>query len=179
MCALAVTALSGCEEKQAKPKPVPAPTDRVTFPKELEVEDESVNQFIREAMKTCFAGEYAAFKALWSKEGESTFTAEQYERGWKKADKIKITRLAPVRFAESLDDALADDGSLKTTLIYYVVAEVRLAADIRKPQRPVVLLIRPEDENWRFQHPPKAFLTTIAEAEAAKSVPPDESNPKG
>ncbi len=178
VCAMFVVVPFGCEKKKTESPVAQDHAGRVIFPRQIEVEDESVNQFVREAMKTCFAGEYPAFRDLWA-DGGSSFSADKYERGWKRADQISIKRLKPVQFAPSVEDALDEDGSLKTTLIYYIVAEVRLSAEIHNPNREVVLWIIPEDGGWRFRHPPKAFFASIAEAEAAAESGTGATKPRG
>ncbi len=168
LCALTIVATSGCEKEQVDAVPTTDFGQRIKFAPAIMVEDESVNQFVRDAMKTCFSGDYTEFRKLWS-DGGSSFTAEQYERGWKKADRIEVVRLAPVNYAERVEDAFDEEGNLKTTRIYYVVANVELAADIRNPTREVVLLIRPENGQWRFQHPPKAFFDQLERSQSAMS----------
>ena len=47
-------------EQEAKAK------NLLVFPDDLHTTDDSINQFVKRAMRTCAAGEYPPFRLLWS-----------------------------------------------------------------------------------------------------------------
>lgn len=146
-----VAVAGGCSREDSAPPPVetaPVRSVGVAFPDSARAGDDEVNQFVRTAIESCINGEYEQFRALWSAV-EEPLDREQFDRGWRTAQRISIHEIRPMR--------RPNDGGI----LYYVHAIVELAPEIRKPKRDVVLLIVRENDAWRLARAPKALVEKV------------------
>ena len=151
---------------------VAAPVGRVVFPDALRVEDESVNEFIERAMKTCAGGVYDDFRLLWSIQREP-LSREEYEKGWQAIREIRVRALEQVKLAPDSDDP----GGVEQ-LVYALLARVDLDAarlpNEEQPHREVALMLLREHDQWRLAHGPKALRAWIAKkTEIDQAAPGD------
>ena len=79
-------------EQEAKAK------DLLVFPDDLHTTDDSINQFVKRAMRTCAAGEYPPFRLLWSVR-EEPLPRDEYDTGWQAVQEVRIRLLEQVRLA--------------------------------------------------------------------------------
>ncbi len=132
---------------------LPPPREVLIFPVEMHVEDESLNQFVIEAMQTCVTGEYDAFRLIWSAREEPMARGE-FDKGWKAIEEIRVLALEKVRLAP-------DKNQISQTpeLVYALYANVKLNADLiatqQKPERDAISMIVREQGKWRMAKAPK------------------------
>ena len=166
----ALAAVGGCSRDEPEPESVatPQPGVRVVFPPSVEVDDATINDFVRKTIEICASADYERFRALWGAT-EEPFTREQFERGWQTARRIEVHALQPMRHPK--------DGSI----LYYIHASVELAPQMREPKREVVLLIVKRDGRWRLARAPDSVRkrvlkkkTTGSDTQAAAGT--DSSN---
>lgn len=139
----------------APPEEEVRPADIVVFPDELRVSDDSVNAFVEKAMTLCAAGDYEAFRLLWSDRSDP-LPRDEFEQGWQAVEAIRVRALNQV-ILQSDNGALRDGDSNERAFI--VLAEVALdpnqPAGRREPQREIVLILSREHDEWRFSRAPK------------------------
>ncbi|MCC7293543.1 MAG: hypothetical protein IT449_15905 [Phycisphaerales bacterium] len=146
--------LVGCRKPAAPTSPDPSGTAvtgnpaaageegaHLTFPPPLRAADESVNQFIEEALRVSTGRDYDAFRLLWVTVDEP-FAREQFERGWKSLKALRVEVLQKIR--DPVDDSI----------LYglYAIAELD-PSDLptgQEASRRVVLEIRKEQDRWRL-----------------------------
>jgi len=150
------------------------------FPDELRVADETVNDFVAKAMSICAAGEYGAFRLLWSVRGDP-LPREEFEQGWQAVQNIKVRALEKVML-----DADPSAGRAESESVYALLVDVSLDPEQRagqkKPRREVVLMLIREHEQWRLAQAPKPMREWVKKklAEASsESVPSMIQNKKG
>ena len=158
---IAVGCASGCDTSssdapdsaQAVSAALQKPAQVLIFPESMQVEDESVNAFVKKAMAACAKGDYGAFRLLWSARQEPLPQAE-FDAGWKAVQAIRIRSLDHIRMAvksETGDEDLRDH--------YVFVAEVQFdpqrPAGRKEPTRQVVLLMGKEQGQWRLARAPE------------------------
>lgn len=114
----------------------------------MEVDDPTVNGFVRATIEACASADYERFRALWSAT-EEPLSREQFERGWRTARRIEVHALQPLRHPK--------DGSI----LYYIHASVELAPQVREPKREVVLLIVKRDGRWRLARAPDSVRKRV------------------
>lgn len=150
--------------------------DLLVFPPELRVADSTVNEFATKAMTVCAAGEYEAFRLLWSAR-EDPLPREEFEEGWQAVQTIKVRALERVML-----DADPNTGRNEPEEVYVLLAEVSLDPEHRagqkKPQRQVVLMLTREHEQWRLAQAPKPMrewvktkFTTATGVSAPSAIP--------
>jgi len=160
----------------ASDAPTPKPQDVLIFPSELHVTDSSVNDFVTKAMNTCAAGEYEAFRLLWSVR-EDPLPREEFEQGWQAVQSIKVQALEKVMLA-----ADPNAGRAQPETVYALLAEVSLdpeqKAGQKEPQRHVVLMLTRENDAWRLARAPKPMrdwvkdkIESASEKSAAPTIP--------
>lgn len=179
MICLTAVPFSGCgdedtrsadtrDEDTARAKPV----DVLIFPDELHVRDASVNAFVERAMHVCGAGEYEAFRALWSVR-EDPLPRDEFEQGWQAVELARIRALQPVVIAS---ESKVEGSSGEK--VYLVLAEVRLdpgsRAGEREPRREVVLMLVREGDRWRLAKTPKKLRAWIKKR--VNAAPPPGGN---
>lgn len=154
--------------------------DLLIFPDELRVADSTVNEFVTQAMATCAAGEYEAFRLLWSVR-EDPLPREEFEQGWQAVQSIKVRALERVLLA-----ADPNAGRTEPEAVYALLTEVSLdptqKAGQKEPQRHVVLMLAREHEQWRLARAPKPMRDWIKNkitAAASESAPSSILSGKG
>lgn len=153
--------------------------DLLVFPDELRVADSTVNEFVTKAMTTCAAGDYEAFRLLWSVR-EDPLPREEFEQGWQAVQTIKVRALEKVML-----DADPNAGRTEPETVYALLTEVSLdptqKAGQKEPQRNVVLMLAREHEQWRLAQAPKPMRDWVKNKTAAtgESVPFTIPGPKG
>ena len=154
--------------------------DLLDFPAELHVADSTVNDFVTKAMTTCAAGEYEAFRLLWSVR-EDPLPRWEFEEGWHAVQTIKVRALERVML-----DADPNAGRAEPETVYALLAEVSLdpeqKAGQKKPQRHVVLMLTREHEQWRLAKAPKPMRDWVinkSTAASGESVPSTIPHPTG
>ncbi len=137
----------------------PPPREVLIFPDELHVEDESLNEFVIAAMKTCVEGEYDAFRLIWSAREEPMQRGE-FDKGWKAIEEIRILALEKVRLTPDKDQI-----SQTPELVYALYANVKLNADLispqQKPEREAISMIVNEQGKWRMATAPKKMRSWL------------------
>lgn len=166
------TALCSCRERGAEqPAPVepaaPAPRDRLVFRDSLKVDDDSVNQFVEDAMHTCVGGAYEPFRLLWSAQYDPVDRAH-FEKHWQSIEEIEVLALVKDPEADSNRYALCADVILDP-------AELPPDHELRdNPRRRVALLIVREENRWRLAQaskPVRAWLFEQVDRRAGESLP--------
>lgn len=137
------------------------------FPDELHVAELTVNEFVTKAMTTCAAGEYEAFRLLWSAR-ETPLPREEFEQGWQAVQNIQVRALEKVML-----DADPNAGRAEPETVYALLAEVSLdpmqKVGQKEPQRHVVLMLTREHEQWRLAQAPKPMREWVKNKIAAAS----------
>jgi len=143
-CAVAGGAVCGCSRREPVEEGRTAPPPRgavVEFPAALQPDDPSVGAFIQHVVDTCVAGDYDAFRLLWSAR-EDPFSRDAFERGWRAVQRVTLVHVQKFRRREEGD------------IVYGVHARVELDDSVPESQREVVLLIVREGDQWRLVRPP-------------------------
>jgi hypothetical protein len=150
------------------------------FPDDLRVADSTVNEFVTKAMTTCAAGEYEAFRLLWSVR-EDPLPREEFEQGWQAVQTIKVRALEIVML-----DADPNAGRTEPETVYALLAEVSLdptqKVGQKEPQRHVVLMLTREHDAWRLGRAPKPMRDWVKNKIApasGESAPSTIPGPKG
>ncbi len=152
----------------------------LVFPDEIRVADSTVNEFVTKAMTTCGAGQYEAFRLLWSAR-ETPLPREEFEQGWQAVQNIQVRALEMVML-----DADSSAGRTEPESVYTLLIEVALdpaqKVGQKAPQRLVVLMLTREHEQWRLATAPKPMREWVkkkiveASLDSASSAIP---RPKG
>jgi len=139
----------------------------LVFPDDLRVADSTVNEFVTKAMTTCAAGDYEAFRFLWSAR-ETPLPREEFEQGWQAVQTTKVRALEMVML-----DADPNAGRTEPETVYALLTEVSLdptqKAGQKEPQRQVVLMLAREHEQWRLARAPKPMRDWVKNKIAAAS----------
>ena len=131
------------------------PADIVVFPDELRVSDDSVNAFVEKAMRLCAAGDYEAFRLLWSDRSDP-LPRDEFEQGWRAVEAIRIRALDPVILQSDHGASRNDDPNERAFVVLAeVVFDPSQPAGRREPQREIVLILAREHDEWRFSRAPK------------------------
>jgi hypothetical protein len=138
-------------------EPLVAEPKLLEFPPELRAEDPAVNGFITEVIETCAAGDYEAFRMLWSAH-DDPFPRDQFYQAWRLVRRVRILALRAFRDA---------DGG---RLMYAARARVELEPTVEEPQRTVTILITKEDGRWRLTRPPASLPEGLLEPDASPSA---------
>jgi len=159
---------TGCErqeEKTAAGKPVTPVRDVLIFPDSLRVQDESVNEFLSDAMRACISGDYEVFRLLWSAQYDPV-TRDQFESAWRAVEKITIAALER--------DAQNDSYAVFARVTFDPDQLPRKHELHNDPRRDVVLLIIREHDDWRLARAPKPvrkyFVEKFAPVEDAPAL---------
>ena len=153
VCAAPVLFLPGCRPEESnrgddRPPVAEKPeVELLVFPDELRVADESVNSFMTRAMETCAAGDYNAFRLLWSAR-EEPLTAREFEEGWEAVREIRVRALERVLLAPEPDHAEA------------------------RPE--VILMLVREHDEWRLARAPQAMRVWMRDHPPGTTPDPDE-----
>lgn len=146
--------------------------DLLVFPSELRVADSTVNEFVTKAMTVCAAGEYEAFRLLWSVR-EDPLPRGEFEEGWQAVQTINVRALEKVML-----DAGPNAGRNEPEEVYVLLVEVALdsehKAGQKKPLRQVVLMLTREHQQWRLAQAPKPMREWVKSKIVAS---PGESAP--
>ena len=141
--------------------------DLLIFPDQLRVADATVNHFVTKAMTICAAGEYEAFRLLWSVR-EDPLPREEFEQGWQAVQTIRVRALEKVFL-----DADPNGGRTEPEAVYALLAEVSLdptqKAGQKEPQRNVVLMLTREQDAWQLARAPKPMRDWVKNKIAAAS----------
>jgi len=175
-------------DEQEKPPPAASTStaaksqrpNLLIFPEELRVADSTVNEYVAKAMTTCAAGDYEAFRLLWSAR-ETPLPREEFEQGWQAVQNIQVRALEKVML-----DADPSAGRTEPELVYALFIEVALdpaqKAGQKESRRLVVLMLTREHEQWRLATAPKPMREWIKKkiAEASAQIAPSTvPNPQG
>ncbi len=162
----------GCRKEQtedavAKAEAVePLPRHVLVFPKELEVEDESVNAFVREMMEVSTAGNYDDFRLLWSAR-QQPLPRSEFEKGWSAVEQIRVLALEKVALAGE-----SAEGDADAETVYALYADVQLDAEqlggmraatnkeAGTRRKPILMFLR-EHGQWRIGRAPKQMCAWI------------------
>ena len=148
------------------------PAQLLEFPEALHVSDDSVNEFVGQAMDACAKGRYDDFRLLWSAQQKPLERAE-FEVGWIAVQSIEVRALEPIKMATK-----TEAGEERLDEHYVFLAEVRFdpqhPAGRKEPTREVILLLTKEQQQWRLARAPAKIRVWIRErvadyAEAAAS----------
>lgn len=143
------------------------------FPPAVRAADETVNQFIEEALRVSTGRDYDAFRLLWITADEP-FAREQFERGWKSLKALRVEVLQKIR------DPQVRDPQDPQSILYglYAIAELD-PADLpagQEASRRVVLEIRKEQDRWRLANARdevrRAVIELYQQAHPAVDSPP-------
>lgn len=169
LLAVLVGVLAGCRPGNDSRSPdevsdevqAEAPRAVLTFPPELKVADETVNEFVTEAMHTCANGDYDSFRLLWSAR-EELITKREYERGWKAVLRMDIRALEEVKLAP---DPARDETEPRTVyaIFAYVEFDPAQTVDQQDVERQVVLIVQREHDAWRLGKAPRGLRTWLTE----------------
>ena len=138
----AAVGLGGCERESGQPAEPPPKADEspIDFPPAVQSDDPTVNQFVRQITETCVRGDYEEFRLLWSVR-EDPFPRQEFERGWKALEKVRVLAVQKRKTLEGQD-------------LYYIHTRVELDDSVPEPARDVVLLIVRENDRWRLAKAP-------------------------
>lgn len=131
----------------------------VVFPSGLRVDDATVNEFVRKALAQCAAGDYEAFRRLWTARQEPLPRGE-FEEGWQAVQEIKVRALEKVMLAGDADHDHADPETVYALLVEVSLDPARRAGQ-REPNREIVLMLSRERDEWRLARPPKSMREWI------------------
>lgn len=124
----------------------------LSFPDAVQVDDASVNAFVRQAMGACARGDYDEFRLLWSARQEP-LQQDEFDAGWKAVLEINIRSLDLIRLGVK-----TDGGDEELRGHYVFLAEVKFdpqhPAGRKQPTRQVVLLVGKEQDQWRLARAP-------------------------
>jgi hypothetical protein len=171
----ALIALCGCRERDtATPESVevasPPARDRLVFSESLRVDDDTVNQFVSDAMHTCVGGAYEPFRLLWSAQYEPVDRAH-FEKHWQSIDEIDVLALEKDPEPESRRYALCAD-------VIFDPGRLPPNHELRdNPRRRIVLLIVREENRWRLARaskPVRKWLLTQVAARLGEPAPAEE-----
>jgi hypothetical protein len=154
-----VPAIPACrKDREHLPTPPESEAEAVLdFPAEIHVEDESVNEFIGQVISICTAGDYEAFRLMWSAK-EEPFPRDDFHKAWRSVRRVKVLALRKVMDEEK-------------NLMYVARANVELDPDIREPHREVIIMMVREDNQWRMRQPPKHVVQALFGKPAPTSQP--------
>jgi hypothetical protein len=186
VCLGALGASHGCRQETADEPGDPAvevaatgPIGTVVFPEAHHVQDESVNEFLDHAMTVCTAGDYGAFRLLWSAR-EEPLPREEFEKGWQAMLDIRVRALEKVLFAK--EKKAEDPAAMRSAYAFYADVHLdpaQLTSD-QKPERQVVLMLVREHSGWRLAKAPREVRAWL---ENKVNGPPtgghDETQPNG
>lgn len=151
----------------------------LSFPTQFYQDDQTVNDFVRQAMTACANGKYDEFRVLWTARQEPLNRGE-YDAGWQAVESIDVRALEPVKLAVQ-----TDSGEILERK-YVLLADVRFdpehPAGRKAPRREVVLLLTKDQERWRLARAPERIrtwvreLATEADAGAAPNEPASTEN---
>lgn len=157
---LFLCSLAACRpDPQATPPTQPAdtekemPIDVLVFPETLKTDDQTVNDFVDQAMKHCASGDYERFRLLWSAK-EEPLSRQEYDEGWKAVQKITVQAMQKIVLAPEARNA-TDDGETAYVVLADVDLDPTLRAGRTEPHRQVVLLVRRESHRWCLARAPK------------------------
>lgn len=126
---------------------------KLHFPADLNAEDDSVNEFVTHSMLVATAGDYDAFRLLWSAR-EEPMPREEFLQGWDAVRQVRVRALEKIVIAQ---ENAADD--MPKTDMYAVFVEVSLDPAHRaakdKPQREAILVMVREQNRWALLRAPK------------------------
>ncbi len=155
VAAAAVLATVACRRDDtagATPSPSPRP-EPIVFRQEARAEDPAVNDFVIHAIRTCIAGDYPAFRLLWSARQEPLSEAE-FRRGWRAVEKVTIHEIRKMKTPEG-------------EVFYAVRGEVDLnPSEVPHPNRNVVLVLVEENGRWRLATAPRQVRAAMLPKEA-------------
>ncbi len=192
-CAVALVTMwvAGCDtgevdtrDARAAAKSAPTkPVQVLTFPESIQVDDASVNAFVKEAMAACAKGAYDEFRLLWSSRQEP-LQQDEFNAGWKAVLAINVRSLDLIRLAVK-----SDSGEEELREHYVFLAEVQFdpqhPAGRKEPTRQVVLLMGKEQGQWRLARAPAKVRSWVrdrvanADRDTDKSVVPISETPQG
>lgn len=177
----------GCRRDESAPTPLPSVVEpehkpeRLVFPAELRVEDDSVNEFVDRAMRTIAQGEYEPFRALWSVRRDPPSSAD-FEKGWQAVRSIRVLALekvviaaepnqrttaspdeVPLRDAPPGDASRAPEAEHSYALLAEIALDPKSPATRGEPIRDIVLVMIREQGNWRLVRAPKALSNWLLE----------------
>lgn len=139
--------------------PKPSVEDLLIFPEEMQVADESVNEFVARAMTVCAAGRYEDFRLLWSARDQPLSRGE-YEMGWQAVREIRIRALERVRLGPDSTRG-GEDGEFVYVILAGVSLDPTQSAGGQEPNREAVLMAIREQDDWRLARAPKKMREWI------------------
>ncbi len=175
-----IAALSSCDRDKpttgtngvSKPVAAVQPKNILEFPAELRVQDDAINGMVEKAMSACASGDYNLFRGLWSVR-EEPLSREEFEEGWKAVREIRIRALQKIRIDMGADNdnrSAEPGGEVHYVVLASVVFDPTLKATQKEPEREVVLLVIPEQGEWRVARAPKSIREWIHQQLSTKPV---------
>lgn len=149
----------------------------VVFPSWLRVDDATVNEFVRKALAQCAAGDYDAFRRLWTARQEPLPRGE-FEEGWQAVQRINVRALEKVMLTGDADHDHADAETVYALLVEVSLDPTRRAGQ-REPHRDIVLMLSRERDQWRLARPPKTMREWIKKHAEESTAPADAQVPSG
>ena len=174
MCAVLACALvAGCRRTEnnlpaPEPEPEAAREEFIAFPSELHAADADINEFVMQALRTCLAGDYEAFRLLWTAKQEPVARA-QFDFGAYAVKQIRVLAL------ERLRDQ-ADDSAIYLFCVRIEFDLERMPAEV-EPSRTVVLMALWEADAWRLARAPKELRHWILARAGVSEESTDPTEP--
>lgn len=146
------------------------------FPDALRCAEESVNEFVLNAMQTTTHGDYDSYRLLWSA-FEKPLTRREYEEGWSAVKTVELRALQKVKVSGWPD---VERGGEELTTVYLLAAAVSIDPQHRMarrqpPHRDVALMLVSEQGQWRLAEPPPRLRKWLRDFLTAKAGPSGEA----
>ena len=180
---LAAVCAGACERADVA-NPPPAPTAAITpepearrprssklalpvsFPQELRVDDESVNEFVERALVEAGGGDYEPYRLLWSVKDEPGSRGD-YEQRWHGVTNIQLRALRRIILTNGDGQPIGEASyALLADFSFDLPDGVGLQVDApaqREPLLGVVWIVTKEHDRWRLAKPPKAVKRWLRE----------------
>jgi len=173
---------TGCRREATPPaggettgRPDKPKAEIVVFPEKVQVADSSINDFVRTALAQCAAGDYDAFRRLWTVRQEPPPRGE-FEEGWRSAREINVRALEKGLLAGGEEKDPAGPETVYAMLVEVSLDPTRRAGQ-RAPNREIVLMLSRERDEWRLARPPKAMREWIKKRVEESNAPSDDQVP--
>ena len=181
LVAAALANLAGCSKNDGTQTATPSPAgpklaDLVDFPVGIRSDDPSVNDFLMEAIRTCVAEDYEAFRLLWSAR-EEPIAEPRFRRAWRACRKVSVQELKKIKLVRTGDGTKDAQGKMEE-IVYVVRGHVRLDPnEVPEPERDIILLLVRENEKWRLATVPRKVKESLVSEVAGAEKGPGGTEP--
>ncbi len=140
------------------------------FPEALQTDDLALNECVRRVVEACAAGDYQAFRKLWTSQ-DDPFPQEQFFKAWQFLRRVEIVELRSARHPQTGE------------ILYVGKAHVLLDPTLKEAERDVTMLFVKEQDGWRLTTPPESLPddffdeTTGSPPEPRSAATPSNSPP--